>query len=290
MTPPRSLLLYTVRTGMELSWLYALIDFFTMATMQRSFPLPQSVVVFLLAGVSVRVGWLPSRIWRFVFLVIYQGVGVTLAAAVILYDFTDRGYPFLDTRWPAAFLSQSRTPEEWLVFGLLVLSVMVLWIVGINHGRRSHSYTSVCRRFDLGLTAFLMLFILKLLLLYKGHIRVDHPSGELLMFAFFIFGFLALGLVDRHGAARQTFLSGFQGMGMLVGLILVGLGLSAAVFLLCLPHLTAGADVGYGALKTATAPLGPVIVSLLRFSFRPWRCRNKRWGRWIQYGGEPAIG
>jgi hypothetical protein len=250
---------------MELTWLYALATFFTAATMQQPFPLPAAVGTFLLASLSVRTHWLPVKGWRIVYVALFQLIGFTLAAITVIYHFSDGRSSFIGTRWLWAFFQQHRDPMEWIIFIFIGLLIIMFWISGMGFGRRRLSYSSVCRRFDLGVTAFLGLFLIRLMLVYKGGIQVHDPISTILVLPFFIFGLLALGMVNQKRIDTISFLSGFQGAGVFMGFAVMAVGIGTAVALLLLPYLTMAAEAGYSALKTTSAPLGPMIVAVLRF-------------------------
>jgi hypothetical protein len=88
-----------------------------------------------------------------------------------------------------------------------------------------------------------------------------------LFFPFFIFSLLGIGLVRSQTASPRDFLPGYQGIGVILSFATVVLLLGAGLVLFFLPYLTLAADTGYGLLKTAAKPLGPVFVAILRFIF-----------------------
>jgi hypothetical protein len=104
-------------------------------------------------------------------------------------------------------------------------------------------------------------------LLLKGGIEVRDPAPEFLVFPFFIFSLLAVGLARNSSNAQRDFLSGYRGIGVLMSFTTVILAFGAGLVLLFMPYLSAAAEVGYGVLKSAAGPLSPLMVRVLRFLF-----------------------
>jgi hypothetical protein len=74
-------------------------------------------------------------------------------------------------------------------------------------------------------------------------------------------------MIRNQSAGPRDFLPGYQGIGVILSFTVVILLFSTGLVLFFLPYLTLAADVGYGILKAAAEPLGPVFVSILRFIF-----------------------
>jgi hypothetical protein len=96
---------------------------------------------------------------------------------------------------------------------------------------------------------------------------MENPISSLLIFPFFVFGLLAIGLARNHTATQRDFLPGYQGIGVILSFTVVVFLFGTGLVFLFLPYLTQAAETGYGILKTAAKPLGPVLVSILRFIF-----------------------
>ena len=99
-------------------------------------------------------------------------------------------------------------------------------------------------------------------------------TPELLLFPFFLFSLLAVGMARNRSSAHRDFLSGYRGIGMIVSFTVVVLAFGAGLVLLFLPYLSAAAEMGYGLLKSAAAPLGPIIVAIIKFLFTHDRIRQ----------------
>ena len=258
-------LLFLAQGGMELSWLYAWATFLMTSILHRPFPLPEAIGTFFLAtaltlvvrGMGLRVIWILTL----------QVLGFLLAASRILYIFHYRAYPYFGTGWFVEFSGKTRDPQEWLILLIILIFAILFWLGGVTLARRSNAVFAVCGRFDLGVAAFFCLLLIKFLLRVKGGIEVKDPAPELLLFPFFIFGLLAIGLARNRSSVRRDFLQGFRGIGVLASFTVLVLAFGAGLVLLVMPYLSAAAQAGYGVLKSATGPLGPILARVLLLLF-----------------------
>jgi hypothetical protein len=261
----RGVLLFLSHGGMELSWLYAWATFLMTSIVHRPFPLPEAIGTSLVAAALTLV--LGGMGLRVVWVLALQILGFLLAASRIVYAFYFPAYPYFATGWLAEFLIRTRDPMAWLMLVILLTFALLFWLVGVTLARRSNAYFTICGRFDLGVAAFFCLLLLKLVLLVKGGIEVRDRAPELLLFPFFIFSFLAIGLARNRSSAQRGFLSGYRGVGVLAGFTVVILAFGAGLVLLFMPYLSAVTEVGYGVLKSAAGPLGPVLARALLLLF-----------------------
>ncbi len=258
-------LLFFAHGGMELSWLYAWATFLMTAILHRPFPLPEALGTSLLAAALTLV--LRGTGLRVISVLGLQILGFLLAASRTVYTFNDRANPYFGKAWLVEFLGRTRDPLEWLILVIILIFALFFWLGGVTLARRSTAYFTICSRFDLGVAAFFCLLLVKFLLLVKGGIEVKDTTPELLLFPFFIFGLLAIGLARNSSTAQRDFLAGYRGVGVLASFAVVVLGFGAGLVLLFMPYLSAAAEVGYGVLKSAAGPLSPILVRVLRFLF-----------------------
>lgn len=272
MSSDRGRLLFLAHGGMELTWLYAWATFLMTSIMHRPFPLPEAIGTSLLAAALTRV--VRGMGLRVILVLGLQAVGFLVAASRIVYAFYYRAYPYFGHGWLADFLGRARDPLEWLILVIVLISALIFWVAGVTWARRRPWYLTICSRFDLGVAAFFCLLLVKFLLLVKGGIEVRDPTPELMLFPFFIFGLLAIGLARNRSSAHRDFLAGYRGVGVLASFTIVVLALGAGLVLLFMPYLSAAAEVGYGVLKSAAGPLSPILVRVLRFLFFRARLRQ----------------
>ena len=260
-------------SGMELAWLYAWATFLTISMVHRPFPLPEAIGTFLLAAALTLV--VRGMGLRVISVLGLQVLVFLLAASRIVYAFYYRAYPYFDQGWLVEFLGRTRDPLEWLILVIILIFAPIFWVGGVTLARRSTEYLTICARFDLGVAAFFCLLLVKFLLLVKGGIEMRDPAPELLLFPFFIFSLLAIGLARNSSSARRDFLRGYRGVGVLASFTVVVLAFGAGLVLLFMPYLSAAAEVGYGVLKSAAGPLSPILVRVLRFLFFRARLRQE---------------
>ena len=256
---------FLVIVGMELSWRYAWANFLTTSILSQLFPFPEAIGTFALA--SVLTLFSKGKGWRIVYILSIQVFGFILATLRIVYAFNTWSYSFLNHTWLIEFFNTPRGPLEWLNLILVLFLTLMFWVGGVTLARRSTAYSTLCSRFDLGIAAFALLFLTKFLLLVKGGIKIEDPLSQLLFFPFFIFSLLAIGLARNQTSAQKDFLPGYQGIGVILSFTVVVVLFGTALVLFFLPYLTLAAETGYSILKTAARPLGPVLVSILRFIF-----------------------
>ena len=264
-------LLFLAGAGMELSWLYAWATFIMASILHRPFPLPEAIGTFALATVLTLV--VLGRGWRVILILGLQVFGFLLATSRIVHVFFYGSHPFFGQWWLLECFRQPKDPLEWFILVIILFFALLFWVGGLSLARRSAAYLTVCTRFDLGVAAFFCLLLTKFLLLVRGGIDIQDPTTELLLFPFFVFSLLAIGMARNRSSAQRDFLSGYQGIGVIVSFTVVVLAFGAGLVLLFLPYLSLAADMGYGVLKSAAAPLGPILVSIIRFLFIHSRSR-----------------
>jgi len=251
--------------GMELSWRYAWATFLTTSILHQPFPFPEAIATFALGAAITLLS--KGKGWRIVSVLGIQVFGFILATLRIVYTFNSWSCSFLSQAWFIEFFNTPRNPLEWLTLILVLFLTLMFWAGGVTFARRSTAYSTLCTRFDLGIAAFGLLFLTKFLVLYKGGIKIEDPISQLLFFPFFIFSLLAIGLVRNQTTAQRDFLPGYRGIGVILSFTVVVVLFGTGLVLFFLPYLTLAAETGYGILKTAAKPLGPVLVSILRFIF-----------------------
>ena len=250
---------------MELSWLYAWAIFIMTSVFHRPFPLPEAVCTFGLAAALTSFSF--GRGWRIIQILGLQVLGFILVSLRIVYVFNDWSYSFINPNWVIECFHISRTPLEWFMLILILFWTLLFWIGGLTLARRSTAYLTTCARFDLGVSFLFLLLLTKFLLQVKGGIQIQDPLSELLLFPFFLFSLLAIGLARNKSQVQREFLSGYGGIGVMLSFTVTVLLLGTGVTLLSLPYLTLAAKAGYGILKSTAEPLVPILVTVIRFLY-----------------------
>ncbi len=259
--------LFLINGGMELSWLYAWAAFLTTLTFHRSLPFQEAFGPFVLAAAVTFFS--KERGWFIIQVLGLHLIGSILAALRMIYAFNAGTDSFWNKGWLVQFFNRPRPPEEWLSLLLLAFFAVMFWVGGMTLARRSMGYAPLCSRFDLGIAAFLLLFLTKFLLQIKGEIKIEESMSQLLFLQFFVFSLAAIGLARNRESAPKGFLPGYQSIGVILsftaGVVLFGGG----VVLFFLPYLKVAAEVGYGVLKVAAKPVGYVLLQVLRWMYMP---------------------
>jgi hypothetical protein len=257
---------------MALIWRYAWANVMTLTTLHRPFPLPDAVMIFALAAMTTFVS--QSRGWRVIMVLTVQGVGLFFVAASVLYAFSHTTYPFWNRHWFSAFIAQPRDALGWLFLALVIFWAIVFWAGGLLWQQRPRDHSTLCRQFDLGLAFFFLLFITELLMRVRGGLQFADPLAEWLLVSFLLFSLLAISSARNQHQVHPEYVSGFKGIGVVLGFALIILLIGGGVTALFLPYLSQAAHAGYGMLKIVAAPLGALVITVLRFLFTPRAMRQ----------------
>lgn len=263
--------LFIALVGIEFSWLYAWAYFLMTALFHRLFPLGQGLCIFALAVAFTSI--CRGRNWRIIHVLSLQALGMVFAGSWLVHFFNYPSYPYLNYAWVFECFRTSRGVLEWFFLALILFLSVLFWIEGVRFAMRSGAYLSVCARFDLGLSALFLLFLLKFVALLKGGIVIPEGVSTFMVFPFFAFGLTAIGLARNQSEARKEFLVGYRSVGMILSFAVLVLLTGTAGVTLFLPYLTRIAEVGYGVMQRTAKPLGPVVIGILRFLLmgRPFR-------------------
>ncbi len=267
-------LLFLTCTGMELSWIYAWATFITRSLLHWPFPLLDAIAAFLFSAMLYL--FIRNMGFRIITILGMNIAGFTVVALRILYLFNYPSEPFLSANWIFDAFTKSREPIAWLSLTPVIFFSILFWVGGAALAKRSKSYLSICSRFDLGLSAFFSLILIKLILRVRCGVVLPDPIFEPFLFPFFVFALLSVGLARNQSNGSRNYLSGYQGIGLIFGftgiIILIGTG-SALLFL---PYLKTAADTGYTLIKIAAEPVGQLLVGIIRVIFfgRSFRSDN----------------
>jgi hypothetical protein len=264
----KRILLFLVSIGMELSYLYACATFLTTSIFHRPFPFLEAAGSFVLAALLTLVS--EGRGWRIIYIVILQAAGFVPALWGMIRIFASWEDSFMSQTWLVKFYDNPVGATEWFVGLLVLLWIVAFWREGMGMAKRPRDYFTLCSRFDRGLIAFFLLYLVKFLLRVRGEIQIQEPVSEFLVFPFLTFSLLAIGLVRHRSAGEKDFLPGYRGIGVIFSFIVVTLLFGTGLILFCLPFLTLAAETGFDILKIAAGPVGYVLLKILRFIFGTW--------------------
>jgi hypothetical protein len=252
---------------MELAWMYAWALFTTSALIPRPFPLPACAVTFGMAAVLTGLSW--GRGWRIVGVGMLHLAGLLLGWGVVMHAALAPHYPlWRAVEWIPALGGLSGT------YGWLTLTVVSIWPVAFYAGgsrlaRRPADYLAVSSRFDLGLGAFFVLFLIKLLMRGKYGVDVRDTLTGYLMLSFFAFGVFAVGMARNRTGVKRTYLQKRRGAGIILSFTAVVLLLGTGAVFLIFPYLAEAARAAYSGIRFAGAKVGPVVTAIVKFIFQP---------------------
>lgn len=272
MRPVKQALLLFSCGGMETTWRYAWALFLSLLLFDRPFPLPGSLAVFVMAFIVT--ASLAHRKCRVYQSVLVQISGFLAAWILLIYGFFYLEMPFFSLSWPRDWSTQFQGFVSFLHQLIYFAGVLLFWLGGRDFAKRRNDYLTVCLHFDKGLGLFFLLLLVKLLAQVKGGVLLDDPVTRHLMFAFFTFSLMAMGVSRHQSDFQKEFRQGFQGIGMVFSLVCILLTASAVAAVMLLPYLAVMSDYAQGVLKQTAAPVYPVLVSFIRFIFSAGKYRR----------------
>jgi hypothetical protein len=260
--------LLTVINGcMDLVWLYAWAVFTTSALIPRTFPLPACGATFCMAAVITRlVGY---RGWRVITVGLFHLAGLFVGVGIVLHGILMTHYPFWRVgEWVGA-LGGWNVAHKGFRIAVVCFWTISIWVGGMRLVRRPVNYHSVSARFDLGLGAFFVLFLIQLLIRMKYGAPVHHDMTGYLMLSFFAFGVFAVGLARNQTEAEKSFMGRHSGVGLLLGFSVLVLLVGTGTALMILPSLSEAARVLHDGINTVGAQVEPILTKIITFIFRP---------------------
>ncbi len=281
MIKEKSTLLFFSAGLMELSWIYAFAVFCLRLLDSPAFPLLGAAAAFFAAAAIT--SFYRGRGWRIIQALGLHLLGFSAAGLGNLYVYYGCTEPIFSKSWVAGLFCQPREPLEGLTFGLIIFLSAVFWAGGFFSGLRPSAYLSITSRFDLGIAVFFFI------MLVCGGIGVTNPVGDSLLLPFFLFSMLSIVLARNSGSGRREYLAGYRGVGLLMVFAVLVIVFTGSTLLLFLPYLSMAADAGYEAVKVIAAPVGSVLIALLRFLFGRRSLRTDAGDSGLSGDGDLAV-
>jgi hypothetical protein len=261
---------------MELCWIFAWVTFLSGAFLNKPFPLTEIVVPFYLAVALTVIS--KGRGWRVLTVLAIHVVGLLPGALGALHYFFSGTHPLLGLQWLKDLFGSNPDFIGWLSILFILFCSVFIYVRGTRLGAKPTDHPALCARFDLGIAAFFALFFIHFMIEAKGGVVMGGPVAQGMVVPFFLFSLLGIGLARNNGGGERSFVSGYHALGTLLGFSLVVLAFGTGLVLLFLPYLTRAAEIGYVGLKAVSAPLGPILMGILQFLFRPRNFRNGNMG------------
>ncbi len=264
-------LLFCICFGTEICWVYAWLSFSMTAIMGRVISLAAMTSVFLLSAILTYLS--RGRGWRVITMIGIHMVGFVCAALFVLHALFYPSYPIIEIAWINLLLGASRKPLDWVYLILALMWIGLIWLGGTTFAERDKAYTTICSRFDIGLAAFFVLFLIKLALRVKGGMEVDDHVSSVLIYPYLLLSLIAIGMTRVGKEGSRHFLPGYGGFGVLMSIVsIVVLSASSLIFLL-IPILTTVAETGQRVVKSVALWMLPVVSGVIRFMFTGGRIR-----------------
>ena len=239
-------LLLLLMACMDLCWLYGWASFSITAATGRPFPAIDACAIFAFSALLTHLS--SGRGWRVVSVLGLHAFGFVCAALETVRAVFYASYPPLGKAWLLAFLYHAREPVEWVLLVFLLMWPAALWAGGIALSRRRKDYYGACTRFDIGLAAFFTLYLVRFAMEVKGGMWIGETLSPALIFPFFLFSLLAVGVARSGEGAEKAYVAGYRGIGLVMSACAATLLSAGCLALLLLPWLTSAARKGQDVL------------------------------------------
>lgn len=259
------ILLFLLCASIELCYLFACATFVTTAIFHQAFPFPEAVGSFLLAALLTLLA--DGRGWRVIYVLGFQALGFLPALVRMISVFNSWSVSFLSQTWLADYFTNPTDAVDYFVFLLVIGWILVFWVGGVELARRPKDHPAIRSRFDRGLVAFFVLFLTKFYFQTVQGIQIDESFSASLLFPFFIFSLLAIGLARHEVSTPRNFLPGYQTIGVMLGFIVIVLLGGVGLVLFFLPYLTLVAKKGNDLFSIVSQPFLTVMVGILVWLF-----------------------
>ena len=194
--------------------------------------------------------------------------GSAVAGFWIVHTFYYRPWPWWSSGWLTDFFNRPWNQLEWFLLIFVLGYTVVFWAAGIRFAHEVKSYTTACSRFDRGIVALFCLFLVKLILHTRMGVQFHDSIAFLMVFPFFIYSLTEIGLARNRGDGQnKSFLTGYSAVGVTASFAVGALIMGVAIFVFFLPYLKMATVATYELLQDATAPLGPLVTTAIRFIF-----------------------
>jgi hypothetical protein len=252
-------LLYISAGMMEITWLYALASILFLMLNYPLFPIWAAMLAFFVPIIiTSALKGRGKRIIEYVLLHLLFYFSLLLST---IYFYGNWQEPFLSFSWLEMILDQQYGTVSGFAYLLVLIWFSFLWISGYKLANRSNDYFIITSRFDLGVVALIITFII------LGSTNISFPRANILIIYYFLFSMLAIALAQNFRSSQTKHSSQISGTGLAVTFTLAVLLIGSWVFLFFLPQLTSAAQTGYQILKIVSRPIGNLLLKILTFLF-----------------------
>ena len=253
-------LLLTLTSGMELSWFIAALMLFMSLVAMPLLILPQAIIIFLLSTMltlytskkNYRITWrLAMHTALISFFIIY--------AISVLSD-----YFYLASNRDAfeTILAGPNNIREGLIWFIASIFILIFHLGGLSLARRELSYRNIAARFDLGITVFILFFII------AGAADLPNLSMMALTYSFFIFSLPAVALARyRQADTKGKFLHKHHRSAPIIIFTVFTLITGSGIALLFYPLLYQAASTGQNLIVHYGKPAADLFARIIIFFY-----------------------
>jgi hypothetical protein len=198
-----------------------------------------------------------------------QIAGFIPFALLAVHSIQYQALPFFSLGWIGKLLLDAKSISQWSILILTLFCVWLIWRGGQILVKSSRLYSRVCVYFDKGLGLFFLLLITKALVESKGGLYLQGRDIGFLAIAYFVFSLTSISIARNKSNVQKSFLSGHQGIGVILSISTLVTLLGTGTILLIYPYLYSVADSLLSATKVVAQPMESVLIKTLLFLFRP---------------------
>ncbi len=254
-------LLYISAGMMEITWLYALASILFLMLNYPLSPIWAAMLAFFVPIIITSA--LKGRGRRIIEHVLLHLLFYLFLLLSTIYFYGNWREPFLSFTWLEMILAQQYGTVSGFAYLLVLIWFSFLWINGYKLANRSNDYFIITSRFDLGVVALIITFII------LGSTNISFPRADILIIYYFLFSMFTIALAQnlRSSPTKTKHPSQISETSLVIPFIIAVLLIGSWVFLFFLPQLTSAAQTGYQILKIVARPIGNLLLKILTFLF-----------------------
>ena len=155
---------------------------------------------------------------------------------------------FFSFQWLQSLFHHQYGPVDGFAYIALIFWFSCLWVSGYRFIQRSHDYSVITSRFDLGFAALVFTFIV------LRSMNISFPRSGIMILYYFLFSIVAIVLAKHAKSTAGNYSHQISGISLVLTFIVVVLLMGSWVVLFLLPQLTSAAQSGYAVLKMIGKP------------------------------------
>jgi len=263
----RGILYYLSAAGMELCWLHSWTSFLLLTLFDYTSPVLFSVMLYLGGTLTTRFCAIKKRLVVQILLIqtITFFALLLMVIQVFIYEFNARPVNLKINQ----LLSLDKGGMEWLLVVTLLLVASIIWRRGSLSISKPLDRFNMYHRFDLGITAFILLMVIEFFMTARFGLTVKNHMMEFKFIPFFLFGLLSVGITLLPANDNKTFAFGFHKVIITLVFSVITLAAGISIVLFFPAQLSTTAENVSGILTKAGAPIKDIIIKIAKFLLSP---------------------